>query len=619
MQKQTPAPMGPEKFLRKSAGIALWGYTLLLFIMLLPAIAIKSNPGNAEPVQEALKTQTLIAFSPLFMALASMVTAIFFAVSQNKYFIAAAIAEGKAADKGNMKRLMIPFLRYKELLYLAGDTPGIKAMIVCSLLFWISYPVFGLLSPFPVYFQLAAILIFYASVKKKAGQKSGFLMRTWAMALLVVFLLSSIDGMMALKAPYTQLDKSVPATRQELDQMIYQGKDPNVEFSRLTRKFMAQDHICDKLNDARFYYVVPERFRQENQKILSSPQTREIFAPLEKMLFSGQYFNHDLTRTPYLWAQPDHTYFNRVAGRYFGAQILQALENKKPQEAMKYFRLLTAYQKNTQSGDFSYGQNMIFIQELNRTFLIGTMLGSGLLSGKDLQEIASFNRNREAQLRQALLTGLRGEAFFEKELISDMMAVYPWIQSSEYKGGQLPENKVYKFLLRGNNAFPPNTWNAVLRKKILAESAEKFNALLKKYSDNKDYRSEEGQFKGTYFVILNCKAQLTGIVGMFHAMTFARLTNLALEVENFRRRHNRLPGDLAELKIPIPCDAVTGEKITGSFSGFTVETFPGPREKGKMSMKGWQLCGSNKNYITINVPTQWPLPAPAESPARASK
>ena len=80
-------------------------------------------------------------------------------------------------------------------------------MIVCSLLFWISYPVFGLLSPFPVYFQLAAILIFYASVKKKAGQKSGFLMRTWAMALLVVFLLSSIDGMMALKAPYTQLDK----------------------------------------------------------------------------------------------------------------------------------------------------------------------------------------------------------------------------------------------------------------------------------------------------------------------------------------------------------------------------------------------------------------------------
>ena len=53
MQPPPASPQGAERFIRKSAGIALWGYTLLIFIMLLPAIALKTNPDGFEPTQEA--------------------------------------------------------------------------------------------------------------------------------------------------------------------------------------------------------------------------------------------------------------------------------------------------------------------------------------------------------------------------------------------------------------------------------------------------------------------------------------------------------------------------------------------------------------------------------------
>ena len=77
MAEKTQKTQGPERFLFKSAGIALWGYSLMLFIMLLPPIALKMNPGASEAGPEALKTQSLITFSPLFMTIALVVTALF--------------------------------------------------------------------------------------------------------------------------------------------------------------------------------------------------------------------------------------------------------------------------------------------------------------------------------------------------------------------------------------------------------------------------------------------------------------------------------------------------------------------------------------------------------------
>lgn len=611
MAEKNQKPQGPERFLFKSAGIALWGYTLMLFIMLLPAIALKMNPGSAKAGPEALKTQSLITFSPLFMCIALVVTALFFAVLQNKYFVASAINEGKNAGKEDLKRMLIPVLRYKEILRLAGDKPLIKPMIVCSALFWISLLVFGLLSPFPFYFLLAAILLFYASVQRSTGKRMGKILQGWTFILLIVFLLSSVDGLRAVKTPETVADPSIPRNRKELA-VLLDCESVDRDFAALTQKYMSENHICDKLNDARFYYIVPARFRAESKKIITAPQTEKTFSQLEKALDSGKFFTHDFSSGSYLWYQTGYGQFDRIVSRLFSAKILYALEKGDRAEVMRNFRRLTVFQKNVQKGNFSTGLVTVFHLELNRAFLIGTMLGSGILTDKDLQEIASCNKTREQELRKVLMTSLRSEALFERELIDDMMKVYPWIQSSEASDGKLFKSKIMQFLLRGNNAFPPNTWNVVIHRKIRSESTAKFNAMLKKYAGNTNFPNDGNQLKGTYFVMLNYGSQTAGIAGLYHAITFVRMTDAALKVEKFRRENKRLPKTLEELNVPVPLDAVSGKKIAYSASGFEVQTYPGPGKTERMKLDGWQLYGSIRDYINLSVPTTWPVPAPRE-------
>ena len=612
MAEKTQTPQGPERFLFKSAGIALWGYSLMLFIMLLPPIALKMNPGASEAGPEALKTQSLITFSPLFMCIALVVTALFFAVIQNKYFVATAIAEGKNAGKEDLKRMLIPVLRYKEILRLAGDKPLIKPMIICSALFWISLLVFGLLSPFPFYFLLAAILLFYASVQRSSGKRMGKVLRGWTFILLIIFLLSSVDGIRALQEPETVADPSIPRDRKELAALL--GCDSvDRDFAALTKKYMSENHVCDKLNDARFYYAVPARFRLEANKIIADPQTVKTFAGLEKALDAGKFFTHDFTSAPYLWYQTGYGQFDRIVSRLFSAKILHALEIGDRAEVMKNFRRLTVFQKNVQRGNFSTGLVTVFHLELNRAFLIGTMLGSGILTDKDLQEIASFNKTREQDLRKILMNSLRSEALFERELIDDMMNVYPWIQSSEASDGKLFRSRIMQFLLRGNNAFPPNTWNAVIHRKIRSESTAKFNDMLKKYAAGANFPKDEKTLKGTYFVMLNYNAQEAGAAGLYHAITLVRMTDIALKVEKFRRANKRLPETLDELKVKLPVDAVSGKKIIYRNAGFEVLTFPGPGKTGRMKLDGWQLYSDSvKDFIAVNVPTRWPVPAPQE-------
>ena len=610
MAEKKQSPQGPERFLFKSAGIALWGFSLMLFIMLLPAIALKMNPASEQAGPEALKTQSLIAFSPLFMTIALVITALFFAVLQNKYFVATAIAEGKTAGKENLKRMLIPVLRYKEILLLAGDKPLIKPMIICSALFWISMLVFGLLSPFPFFFFLAAVLLFYASVKKSTGKCFGKILRGWTFILLIVFLLSSVDGLRAVNAPAAAADPAIPRDRRELAELLEKDVKPCPEFIQMAQQYISGNHVCDKLNDALFYYAVPLKFRKEAEKVLADPQTEKTFAPLEKALDEGKRFNYGFSSAEYLWYRPGSNYFNRVAGRYFGAKILQALEKGNREEVMKNFRRLSRFQENIQNGSFCFNLISASNLELNRAFLVGAMLSRNILTDADLQEIASLNAGREQKLHAILVTALRSEALLERELICDMMKLYPWIQSSESVDGKLFQSSILRFLLRGNNAFPPNTWNKVIQNKILDESTAKFNAMLKKYPGQKNLPQDKEKFKGTYFVTLNFESQKSTVCSLYHAVTCVRLTDLALNVEKFRRTHKRLPETLAELKIVIPVDAVTGEKLGYKSSGFEIETYPGPGKRKRMKFDGWQLHGTVKDYINISVPAAWPVPAP---------
>jgi DNA polymerase III delta prime subunit len=246
----------------------------------------------------------------------------------------------------------------------------------------------------------------------------------------------------------------------------------------------------------------------------------------------------------------------------------------------------------------------------HRRTYVGAMLGRNILTDQDLQEIASLNANREEKLLTSLPVALRGEALLERELINDMMKLYPWIQSSESTDGNLFSSAVLKFLLRGNNAFPPNTWNKAVHKQILEASAKKFKLMLSRFDKKSRFPQEEKKLSGTYFVILNYKVQQDAAECIYHAATFVRMTDLALKIEKFRRTHKRLPSDLKELNTPIPIDAVSGEKISFKAPAFEITTYPAPAKTGRMSVQGWQLHGSVQNYINVNVPTSWPLPSP---------
>jgi hypothetical protein len=331
---------------------------------------------------------------------------------------------------------------------------------------------------------------------------------------------------------------------------------------------------------------------------------------LEKALDDGKFLYYDFLSSPYLWYQPGYSQFKPVIGRYFGAKILQALEKGDRAEVMKNFRRLSEFQACVQGGDFSFSLITTFYLELNRAFLVGAMIGRNILTDHDLQEISSFNAKREEKLLASLPAALRGEALLERELINDMMKLYPWIQSSESTDGNLFSSAVLKFLLRGNNAFPPNTWNKAVHKQILNKSAKKFDLMLSRFDKKVQFPKEDKKLSGTYFVILNYKAQLNAAECIYHAATFVRMTDLALKIEKFRRANNRLPADLKELNTPIPLDAFSGTKISFKAPAFEITTYPAPAKTGRMSVQGWQLHGSIRNYINVNVPTRWPLPSP---------
>lgn len=103
------------------------------------------------------------------------------------------------------------------------------------------------------------------------------------------------------------------------------------------------------------------------------------------------------------------------------------------------------------------------------------------------------------------------------------------------------------------------------------------------------------------------------------------MTDLGLQIEQFRRKHGRLPETLDELDIPLPVDALSGEPIR--FTRFA-RLFEEDGNGGTISrdLPGWQLSAAGGNHEKaleeqkeyrrdfFTVITQWPVPAPPEPP-----
>lgn len=618
MPENTAVVSRPPRYLARCAAIALWGFSLILFLMQLPWIAVRMNPGTLECGVESLKTQTMVTFAPLFIALGAMVTALFFSAAQNKFLASAAKDRGHAIGKAELRRLFLPFCRQKEIRRLLGDVPLLKASGWCFLFFWGAYLFWGLLSPLPPFFLLAGVLLFFASAGKLSPEKLSAPLKIWTAALLIVFSLSSMDGFAALNSLEKQTSPhGIPSGRAELKQLIYQKETPGTVYNRLaeTANLPANRKFLKDLIEAQHFYTAHQSWKQKVSQVLKTPELHAFFQELTAELDAGKTAVLDLQLDrPYLWHPGANWYFSRIAGAYYSSLVFEAIEKRDKGAMMKNFLRLARLYEGLQRGDFIISLSYIFLNELNFSCTLGAVLGSRMLTLEDLAELTPFFRDREEKLRAALFTALKGEAVFERELILDMARVYPWLQNSETQGNALYESRVMQFLLRGNLPLPPHIWNAVMNRKALECSRFKFDFFLKSLegkatcSQWKKSLPELEKYllkNGSYFVMLNYNAARTAVIQLYHAVTCVRMSRTALEIEKFRLVNKRLPADLKELKIPLPQDAVSGEPL--SFDNRKISlTFYRDKKEEVRTFPGWQLAGTEKEHIKLLVPLRMP-------------
>ena len=110
-----------------------------------------------------------------------------------------------------------------------------------------------------------------------------------------------------------------------------------------------------------------------------------------------------------------------------------------------------------------------------------------------------------------------------------------------------------------------------------------------------------------------------------YTLTKCKMTNLGLQIEQFRRKHGHLPETLDELGIPLPVDALSGEPIRFTLFArlFGVD---GNGHTVLRDLPGWQLSAPGRNHerapeereesrrVFFTVITEWPVPAPPEPP-----
>ena len=97
-------------------------------------------------------------------------------------------------------------------------------------------------------------------------------------------------------------------------------------------------------------------------------------------------------------------------------------------------------------------------------------------------------------------------------------------------------------------------------------------------------------------------------------LTNNRMTSLGIQIEQFRRKHGKLPETLEALGVELPVDAQSGGAIR--YEKFKTWEWNDGNRRNSRELPGWMLSapshsgdGSNKNLRDcFKVITQWPVP-----------
>ncbi len=627
-----------------------FGFMLLAFVTL-PAGCYLLEPWLSQEKNIAIfLLQMFILLLPLAAAVGAYAIAFLTAVQQNDFLAQAAGERNRPLPKWDDVCLSLPGIRYCFLYrHLAGELPGTSrwrlwVMLISAALFWISWIFIGPLSPIP-FCALAVSIGFWLEIARRiAGVPMQKKERLGWMLLLGCFLVSMLAGYIqfyrgreVLRAEIRLLRSAgIPGSREELKTHLYQGVTPNEKFATLVDRY----RDSDKLTSASGYYAATEAERGEIKTYLSGERCRAEFLLLESLVAAGGKLKYPLPLSEkfLIGINLPHRNYHRAAMRYFSSRIIVALEEKNVQEALRLFRLMTDFQESVLQSDFLIGSLTAFSCESIRLDVIGALLGSGLLSDAQLQEVAKRNQDRIGKLHRSLCRGLQQEAFVFLDTIGSLAVPYPKILRSIRRENESEFDDVeLDFLFRGNTtSLPmfPCLWLEVVLQRRMISYVRLQSAVMRYFSDRNLWNDEGGRTLKQHLVAeewLMCLSFLPDYFSVrrhFQRMeTFYRMTDLALQIEMFRRKHGHLPETLDELGIPPPMDALSGEPIR--FTRFA--RLFGEDGNGltiSRDLPGWQLSapGRNNHNITpeerkesqrdfFTVITEWPVPAPPEPQA----
>ena len=220
------------------------------------------------------------------------------------------------------------------------------------------------------------------------------------------------------------------------------------------------------------------------------------------------------------------------------------------------------------------------------------------------------------------------------ETVMRLLVPYPKIMSEiQYDGQWQYEEPLLRFLFRGNTTFfptPPCLWTEAIQQRYLLYAMRHQRAVIRYFDDPTSQREilrtdlkRELATRELYLERMLQPDYFTEERHLQRILTISKMTDLGLQIEQFRRKHGHLPGTLDELGIPLPVDALSGEPIR--FTHFArLFGEDGNGHTISRDLPGWQLSAPGWNHEKaleerkeslrdfFTVITGWPVPAPAE-------
>ena len=638
--------------------LVLSSVTMLILLMQVPWILYVLEPlWVPQTAFDPLMTkrtgvlfQILGNFMPICIFFGSVATMIPVAVSQSCFFSALAKERKEIRSCWSECAICVPILRYWILYRLLAQSARVPALVMIgsSMMFWGIAVVVGPLSPWVLLSFAVSVSAWLMIAKRLANGVLKRSYRVWSIVLLSLFTVSLLAGYITfywteieIKAEMLMLHSAgIPTNREELEQHFYQGRIPNAEFGKLVDR-NADYNIkngSECLESASWYYKLPESKRRKIKTYLTGELCQEDFKNIDALIESGDSLKYKMCfPNDYLTGiRMPHLNYYRTVMRYFSSRIIVALEDKKPSEAMRLFRLADKFQENVLQSDFFIGARVAITCEYIRSDTISAMLGSGLLSDDNLSEIQDLNHNREAKIRNAMRYGLRAEAYLVIETVMRLLVPYPKIMSEiQYDGQWQYEKPLLRFLFRGNTTVfptPPCLWTEAIQQRYLLYAMRHQRAVIRYFDDPTSQREflrtdlkRELATRELYIERMLLPYYFSAEQRLQRILTMSKMTDLGLQIEQFRRKHGRLPETLDELDIPLPVDALSGEPIR--FTRFA-RLFGENGNGGTISrdLPGWQLSAAGGNHEKppeeqkefrrdfFTVITEWPVPAPPEPP-----